>query len=151
LRRGSSHVPRGHGREDGREVGDGLVGLVERPVYRLTVADSKHDAGSRDLAVQAVGELTDDVAVRVDVAGLSLDNRQRGAFSATVTRRAARLVGLCAGTVVGLLLCIAYDTSANVATLEGGHAHLVFAKIVIYSLLAGVIGALVGWKYGERR
>ena len=53
---------------------------------------------------------------------------------------AARFFGALLGAILGLALAIAYNTSANVAALEGGHVHLTFKA----TLLAGAVGAGVG-------
>jgi hypothetical protein len=44
------------------------------------------------------------------------------------------------GAILGLLLAIGYNTSAQTAALEGGHRHLTFATVI----LCGVGGALAG-------
>jgi hypothetical protein len=44
------------------------------------------------------------------------------------------------GAIVGLLLAIGYNTSAQTAALEGGRNHLTFATVI----LCGVGGALAG-------
>jgi hypothetical protein len=44
------------------------------------------------------------------------------------------------GAILGLLLAIGYDTSAQAAALDGGLNHLTFATVI----LCGVGGALAG-------
>ena len=54
------------------------------------------------------------------------------------------LIGAWGGAVLAIVGCIAYDTSANVATLDGGHTHLKFGAII----LIGAIGAFLGFVLG---
>lgn len=53
-----------------------------------------------------------------------------------------KLAGACsfAGVVIGLLLAIAYDTSANTAALEGARRHLTFAQIGFVAVGGAIAG-----------
>jgi len=53
----------------------------------------------------------------------------------------ARFFGTLLGAILGLALSIAYNTSSNVAALEGGHGHLAFKA----TLIAAAVGAAVGF------
>jgi hypothetical protein len=53
----------------------------------------------------------------------------------------ARFFGALLGGLVVLASAIAYDTSAEVGALEGGHAHL---RIAVIGIAAG-FGAFVGF------
>lgn len=52
----------------------------------------------------------------------------------------ARFFGTLLGAILGLALSIAYNTSSNVAALEGGHVHLTFKT----TLVVGAVGAAAG-------
>ena len=50
--------------------------------------------------------------------------------------------GFVVGFCIGLLLAIAYDTSADVSALEGGHSHLRFVACVVIGIVGGGVGVL---------
>jgi hypothetical protein len=52
-------------------------------------------------------------------------------------------VGGCLGAIVGLLTGIAYNTSAQTATLEGGSHHLTFAAVLGIGVFGGLLGAVL--------
>jgi hypothetical protein len=52
-------------------------------------------------------------------------------------------VGAWRGAILVGVLCIAYDTSGNVAPLEGGHGHLKFGAILVYMAAGAVVGLIL--------
>jgi len=55
----------------------------------------------------------------------------------------SRGLGAFVGFCFGLLLSIAYDTSAQVSVLEGGRRHLSFVAVLLIAAISGAIGASV--------
>ena len=56
------------------------------------------------------------------------------------------IVGVWGGAVLAALLCVAYDTSANVSALEGGQHHLTYRQVLGFTgggALAGLLLAAV--------
>jgi uncharacterized membrane protein len=54
------------------------------------------------------------------------------------------LTGAWGGAVLAILLCLAYDTSANASVLEGGREHLTFAAILSFGGIGAVLGLIIG-------
>ena len=53
------------------------------------------------------------------------------------------IAGAWGGAMLAGLLCIAYNTSANVSALEGSRQHLTFRSVAIITGAGGIVGLVI--------